>query len=79
MVARVVATAMRTRDRMHNDFDDFDVTERNNGRPCDWCTFQQLCTTEMFGGMGDHIRQRQFRTGDPLDYYQDQKDRSDAP
>lgn len=74
MVARVIATAMRTRDRMHGDFDDYSVTERNMGRHCDWCTFSQLCTTEMFGGLGDHIRRRQFRVGDPLDYYQDKRD-----
>lgn len=73
MIARVVATAMRTRDRMHTDFDDYDVTERSMGRHCDWCTFSKLCTTEMFGGMGDHIRRKEFRTGDPLDYYYDQK------
>lgn len=78
MISRAIATAMRTRDRMHNDFDDFEVTERNMGRSCDWCTFRNLCTVEMVGGMGDHIRRKEFRVGDPLDYYQDQKDRSDA-
>lgn len=78
MLARVVATAMRTRDRMHSDYDDFDVTERNTGRPCSWCSFKDLCTTEMFGGMGDHIRRKQFKVGDPLDYYQDQPDRAES-
>lgn len=78
MVARVIGTAMRTRDRMHADFEDFDVTERNMGRHCDWCTFSQLCTTEMFGGLGDHIRRKQFRVGDPLDYYHDQREKVDA-
>src|ERR1044072_4474032 len=76
MVARVIATAMRTRDRMHGDFDDYDVTERAMGRHCDWCSFSKLCTTEMFGGMGDHIRRQQFRVGDPLDYYYDKKESS---
>jgi hypothetical protein len=56
MVARAVATAMRTRDRMHGDYDDWDVVERNMGRPCDWCRFRDICTTEMFGGNGDHLR-----------------------
>lgn len=78
MVARVIATAMRTRDRMHNDFDDYDVTERSMGRHCTWCTFSGLCTTEMYGGLGDHIRRKQFRVGDPLDYYMDQREKSDA-
>lgn len=78
MVARVVATAMRTRDRMHNDFDDYELTERSMGRHCTWCGFSKLCTTEMFGGLGDHIRRQQFRVGDPLDYYHDRKETTDA-
>lgn len=78
MVARVVATAMRTRDRMHSDFDDFEVVERNMGRHCDWCRFRELSTTELMGGMADHIRRKQFRVNDPLDYYQDKKEITEA-
>lgn len=76
MIARVVGTAMKTRDRMHDDYDDTETVERNMGRHCDWCTFGGLCSTEMFGGNGDHIRRKQFRVGDPLDYYQDKRDDS---
>lgn len=78
ILARVVATAMKTRDRMHGDFDDFDIVERNMGRSCSWCSFSTLCTTEMYGGNGDHIRRKQFRVGDPLDYYHDQKETREA-
>lgn len=78
MIARVVATAMKTRDRMHQDYDDFEITERNMGRNCSWCSFRDLCTTELVGGHGDIIRRKQFRTGDPLDYYQDQKETSES-
>jgi hypothetical protein len=78
MIARVVASAMRTRDRMHDDYDDYDVTERSSGRQCSWCSFKDVCTAELFGGMADHIRRKQFRTGDPLDYYQDTKDTSES-
>jgi hypothetical protein len=77
MIARVVATSMRTRDRMHDDFDDFEVTERNMGRPCDWCRFKNLCTTEMYGGDGQSVRRKEFRKGDPLDYYHDKREVSD--
>lgn len=76
MIARVVATSMKTRDRMHNDYDDFETSERNMGRHCDWCSFRDLCTTELMGGNSDHIRRKQYRTGDPLDYYVDQRDTS---
>lgn len=78
MVARAVATAMRTRDRMHGDYDDWDVVERNMGRPCDWCRFRDICTTEMFGGNGDHLRRKQFRVGDPLDYYHDKRETTET-
>lgn len=78
LIARVVATAMRTRDRMHEDYDDFNLTERNMGRACDWCSFGTLCTTEMYGGQADLIRRKQFRTGDPLDYYHDKRETSDG-
>ncbi|MET0416580.1 MAG: PD-(D/E)XK nuclease family protein [Actinoplanes sp.] len=78
LVARVVAVAMRTRDRVHKDFDDYNLTERNMGRHCDWCTFNQLCTTEMFGGLGDQIRRKQFRVGNPLDYYYDKRETTET-
>lgn len=79
MIARVVATAMRTRDRMHADYDDLEVVERVSGRHCDWCSFRALCETELIGNTmsADLIRRKQFRTGDPLSYYRDEKDRSE--
>jgi hypothetical protein len=78
MIARVVGTAMKTRDRMHEDYDDTEVVERNMGRNCSWCSFRNLCTTEMLGGNGDLIRRKEFRVGDPLDYYQDQKETAEV-
>lgn len=85
MVARVVGAAMRSRDAMHAY--DFGVThptkgdnyiresvERSTGRPCQWCDYKDLCTTDLFGGNSRLIRKQQFRVGDPMDYYQDQKD-----
>jgi hypothetical protein len=80
MIARVVATAMKTRDRMHADYDDFETVERVSARHCDWCSFRALCETELIGNTfgSQHIRRKQFRIGDPLDYYQDQKDRSES-
>jgi hypothetical protein len=80
MIARVVATAMKTRDRMHADYTDFDTVERVSGRHCDWCSYRPLCETELLGNtMGASlIRRKQFRTGDPLDYYKDQRETNEA-
>lgn len=77
MVIKAVARAMRTRDRMHSDFADFSITELNTGRACSWCSYRDLCTTEEFGGHADVVRRKQFRVGDPLDYYQDQRESSE--
>lgn len=77
MVARVVAMAMRTRDRLT----DYDWgTPKNNSvelvtdRSCKWCSFVDLCQTELFGGNAHIIRRQLYRVGDPLDYYRDDKD-----
>lgn len=72
MLTRVVASSMRTRDRMHT-YEWDESTERIVDRTCDWCTFKELCTTELFGGNADLIRRKNFRQGDPLKYYYDQK------
>lgn len=74
MIARTVAKAMRTRDRMHSDFDDYEVVETSTDRSCGWCSFKQLCETEMFGGNADVVRRKLYRIGDPLDYYNEIKD-----
>jgi PD-(D/E)XK nuclease superfamily protein len=78
MVARTVARMMKTRDRMHNDYDDYDIVELSSDRSCSWCSFRTLCEVEEYGGNADIIRRKTFRVGDPLDYYQDQKDQTEA-
>lgn len=83
MIERVVHSAMRTRDAMRSyDWgattsrgDNFirETVERHVDRSCDWCQYQDLCATELFGGNARNIRRQQYRVGDPLDYYQDDK------
>jgi hypothetical protein len=72
MLTRVVAASMRTRDRM-DTYEWDDSVERVVDQSCNWCDFGRLCEAELFGGDGQIIRRQQFRTGDPLDYYQEQK------
>jgi hypothetical protein len=74
MLARVVGSAMRTRDAMRAyDWDQTETIERTVDRSCDWCDFNQLCTAELFVGHADNIRRQMFRVGDPMDYYRDDK------
>jgi PD-(D/E)XK nuclease superfamily protein len=76
MIARAVASGMRTRDWMHGyDWTDPDSTERCIDRTCtSMCSFTNLCITELSGGDAKTLRKRLFRVGDPLDYYQDTPD-----
>jgi hypothetical protein len=77
MIERVVRSSMRTRDRLHTPgyYDDPDEVERSTDRSCDWmCDYKELCEVELFGGNATQIRRQQFIAGDPLDYYNDDKD-----
>lgn len=76
MIARVLAASMKTRDRMHGyDYDSTDSVERTVDMSCNFrCSYTDLCTVELLGGDATRIRRQQFRVGDPLDYYQDQKE-----
>lgn len=76
MIARVVASAMRTRDRIAeygwNTAED--SVERVVDRSCSFmCGYKELCTTELFSGDGSIIRRQQFKEGDPMAYYGDRK------
>lgn len=74
LLARVIGSAMRTRDRMNTyDWNDTETIERVEDRSCKWtCDYTALCETELFSGHSSIIRNQQYRIGDPLDYYQDQ-------
>lgn len=88
MVARVVHSAMRTRDRIltydwgarTSRGDNFirETVERTVDKSCDWCAFKDLSSTELFGGNGSMIRRQLFRVGDPLDYYRDDREDGDS-
>jgi hypothetical protein len=79
MLARVVGSAMRSRDAMRGyDWTATDTIERSNGRHCTWCDYNALCTTELFGGNARALRKQQYKIGDPMEYYGDIKE-NDSP
>jgi len=73
MLQRAVAAGMRTRDWLHGyAWNDPDSVERSVERSCAWmCGFTNLCSVEFLGGDSASVRRREYRVGDPLDYYQD--------
>jgi hypothetical protein len=76
MLLRVLRETTRTVRRMHTyGFDRTDYVERVVDRSCDYfCSYQDLCISDLVGGNSDLIRRSQFRVGDPLDYYRDDKE-----
>jgi hypothetical protein len=76
MLERSMAEYLHTAKNMRDyDFEDRDAVERVVDRSCDWmCAYKDLCVTELFGGNTQLIKRKMFKIGDPLDYYQDQKE-----
>lgn len=76
VIRRVVKEAIHTTKRMSEyPFDDTESVERNPDRSCTWgCSYRNLCETELMGGNADMVRKREFRIGDPMDYYQDTRE-----
>lgn len=76
VIKRVVQEAIHTAKRLDKyPFHKVDFVERNPERSCTWgCSYRNLCETELMGGNGDMVRKREFRIGDPMDYYQDTRE-----
>jgi PD-(D/E)XK nuclease superfamily protein len=76
---RMAISMIHTADRIREyPWDQPDAVERVVGGHCQYrCSYSGLCSTEIFGGNADQVRRLDYRVGDPLDYYQDQKDRAE--
>lgn len=75
MLLRVLRENVYTIRRMNSyRFDREDYVERVVDRSCTFqCGYQDLCTADLIGGNSDQVRRSQFRVGDPMDYYRDDK------
>jgi hypothetical protein len=70
MIERALSEASHTADRYAEyDFEDRDSVERVPDRSCDWCSYKNLCTTELIGGNADNIKRQEFMQQDPFHYY----------
>ncbi|MGH7954451.1 MAG: PD-(D/E)XK nuclease family protein [Gloeomargaritales cyanobacterium] len=72
-VRRMVIEMYRTKKRLANyDFSKRDAVERVINDDCTWrCAFSDICSTELFGGNADLLRQNHYNIVNPLDYYTD--------
>lgn len=80
VIKAVVQEAIHTVKRMRKyPFHKQTFVERNPERSCVWgCSYRNLCETELMGGNADMVRKREFRIGDPMDYYQDTREEDTA-
>lgn len=79
MIKQSVREAIHTTKRMSKyPFEKTAYVERVPDRACDWCDYRAICTTELTGGNADFLRRKQFKEEDPMSYYEDRKEFSDA-
>lgn len=73
MLKRVASAAYHTSKRMHSyPFHQEAIVERNLTGDCEnFCSYRELCTTELMGGNTQFLRKHNYKVGDALDYYQD--------
>lgn len=70
LLERVLQGNFRTAQRLHEyDFSNPDQVERTVDRSCNFCTYRDLCTAELIGGNVDLLKRRNYKVGDPNDYY----------
>lgn len=75
MLRQVASEAYQTHLRMHSyHWDRVEMIERNPSNSCKFmCSYLDVCTAELFGGNAEFIMRQKYKTGDPLDYYNDER------
>lgn len=73
MLKRVASAAYHTSKRMHSyPFHQEAIVERSVQNDCSkFCSYRDLCTTELIGGNTQFLRKHNYKVGDALDYYED--------
>lgn len=73
LMTRVIGAALKTRDMIDSEDYDPGCLRRNFSRSCDWCSFRNLCTTELAAGpdsaQARTVRAMNYTEADPLQYY----------
>lgn len=73
MLKRVASAAYHTSKRMHSyPFHQEAIVERTVTNDCEnFCSYRDLCSTELMGGNTQFLRKHNYKEGDALDYYED--------
>lgn len=76
MAASMIHTALRIEDY---PWEKPDLLERVPSRDCRFrCSYTNLCGVEVIGGNADNVRRLDFKAADPLDYYNETKDKAEV-
>jgi len=75
MVTQVATEGYHTSRRMHEyPWDQPRLIERVPDRSCTFtCSYTEICSLELFGGDTRVLRRQKYKVGDPLEYYQDDR------
>lgn len=75
LLKRVANEGYTTHTRMTEyRWDKVNSVERNPDRSCGFmCSYEDLCTMELFGGDTTHLRRTRYKEADPMDYYHDER------
>lgn len=76
MIDRVIREVCHTAERYAEyPWEDRDAVERNVSRNCEWCSYRSVCTAELIGLDAAGVVRREYMPGDPLAYYDDDKEK----
>lgn len=80
LLKRMANEGFATHARMNSyRWDRVNSVERNPDRSCKFmCSYEDLCTAELFGGNTEFLRRQRFEEVDPMYYYHDEKPGRDA-
>lgn len=79
MIASAVREAAHTAERYVNyDWQDRVAVERVAEKSCHWCSYKDICVTELVGGNIDNLKRQQFEVADPFAYYQGREEKKNG-
>lgn len=75
LLKRVATEGFQTHVRMNAyRWDRVNAVERVPDRSCSFmCSYEDICTLELFGGDTTQLRRQRYKEADPMDYYMDER------
>lgn len=80
MLKKAIVENWHTMNRMEKyNFKQRDAVERVYDSSCNFmCSHKRLCMVELTGGNAEQVIRQNYRVGDPMEYYEDKKERQEG-